>query len=186
MARKKDPIIKLPQPIDLRYKCVKNLWGKKKIVPTSISEQKRLKKTILKIFPDNLFYDDLHDENSVEPHEKETSVNAFDSPISLRYKCKRNLFGKRIQIATTISEQQKLKKTFIKLFPDGLFYDDLNEPNSIKPNQKSSKGIVRDISKDYFEYRLAKFAFEHTFDNDDSCDCNEHDSHDDCDCNSDD
>ena len=58
MARKKEQIIRLSQPIDLRYKCVRTFWGKRKIVTTSMSEQRKFKKNILKFFPDNMFYDD--------------------------------------------------------------------------------------------------------------------------------
>lgn len=38
MAKKKDITASLPQPIDLRQKCVKGFCGKKKIVAMSVTE----------------------------------------------------------------------------------------------------------------------------------------------------
>ena len=175
MKNKKESTIKLPQPINLRYKCVQGFFGRKKIVPTSLSEQKRLKKKIQKIFPDNLFYDDLNDESSLEAVDSESSINVWDKPISLRYRYKRNIFGKRIQVETSYDEQRKLKKAFMKVFPDSLFYDDLRENNSVKIKRKNSYGLS-DFASDFFSYKIAEDIIE-SFDDDD-CDCG-------CDCDND-
>ena len=109
-------------------------------------------------------------------------VNVVNKPINLHYKYKKKLFGKRVQVETSISEQQKLKKVFVKLFPDSLFYDDLNDTNSAKIKRSNRKGTVRDIAHDYLEYKLSMDIFERAFDND-HCNC---DDHDDCDCDFDD
>ena len=61
---KSQELIKLDHPIDLRYKYKKGLFGQRKLVPTKVSEQRKLKKAFLKIFPDNLFIDDLFEKNS--------------------------------------------------------------------------------------------------------------------------
>ena len=61
---KSQELIKLEQPINLRYKYKKGLLGQRKLVPTKVSEQRKLKKAFLKIFPDNLFIDDLFEKNS--------------------------------------------------------------------------------------------------------------------------
>lgn len=179
MARTKETKIKLKQPIDLRYKCVKNFFGKKRIIRTSPAEQKRLKRNILKIFPDNLFYDDLYDENSKESDEKESSINVLEKPINLRYRYKRNLFGKRIQIETSLDEQQKLKKVFLKLFPDSLFYDDLRQTNSIKIPGKKHTSAASDAIDNIIAYEIADNFFEKAFGHDEDCDC-------DCDCDNND
>lgn len=169
MKNKKEPAIKLPQPINLRYKCVYGFFGRRKIVPTSLAEQKRLKKKIQKIFPDNLFYDDLNEENSLEAVDSDTSINVWDKPISLRYKYKRNIFGKRVQVETSYEDQRKLKKAFLKVFPDSLFYDDLRQNNSVKIKRNNSYGLS-DFASDFFSYKIAQDIIEDAFDNDD-CDC---------------
>lgn len=56
--------IKLDQPIDLRYKYKKGLLGRRKQVPTTLAEQRKLKKAFIQIYPDNLFIDDLFEKNS--------------------------------------------------------------------------------------------------------------------------
>lgn len=62
--------VKLDQPVDLRYKYKKGLFGKLKMVPTTVSEQRKLKKAFLQIFPDCLFVDDLFEKNSVLTEEQ--------------------------------------------------------------------------------------------------------------------
>lgn len=57
--------IKLDQPIDLRFKYKKGLLGRRKKVPTTEAEQRKLKKAFMQVFPDNLFIDNLYDKNSV-------------------------------------------------------------------------------------------------------------------------
>ena len=191
MAKKKEQIIRLSQPIDLRYKCVRTFWGKRKIVTTSLSEQRKFKKNILKFFPDNMFYDDLNEENSIEAGDQVFSCSMLDKPIDIRYRCKKTLFGNRRIIEATVSEQQKIKKVLLKLFPDNLFYDDLGESNSVRI--KKPKRSAGDIASDMFDYAIAAAAFNHAFgdnDNDDhDCDCDTDDcncDNDDCDCGSDD
>ena len=115
MAKKKEQIIRLSQTIELRYKCVRTFWGKRKIVPTSISEQRKFKKTILKFFPDNMFYDDLNDDNSIEAGDQVFSCSMLDQPIDIRYRSKKTFWGKRRIIEATITEQQKIKKVLLKL-----------------------------------------------------------------------
>ena len=180
MAKKKEQTIRLSQTIDLRYKCVRTFWGKRKIVPTSISEQRKFKKTILKFFPGNMFYDDLNDDNSIEAGDQVFSCSMLDKPIDIRYRSKKTFLGKLRIIEATITEQQKIKKVLLKLFPDSLFYDDLGESNSVRI--KKPKISVGDIASDIFDYALAEAAFGHAFgDNDDdkdACDC----GFDDCDC----
>ena len=179
MAKRNEPILKLSQPIDLRYKAVRTFWGKRKIVTASMSEQKRFKKIILKFFPDNMFYDDLNEENSISAGNQVFSRSMLDKPIDIRYKCKKTIWGRRKVIEATISEQQKVKKVLLKLFPDSLFYDDLGETNSVKVKQP--RRSASDIASDMFDYAIAAHAFNHAFgDGDDvhDCDCD----HDDCDC----
>ena len=177
MAKRNEPTLKLSQPIDLRHKAVRTFWGKRKIVTTSISEQKRFKKIILKFFPDNMFYDDLNEQNSIAAGNQVFSRSMLDKPLDIRYKCKKNILGRRKIVEATISEQKKIKKELLKLFPDNLFYDDLGEANSVKV--KRPRRSAGDIAGDIFDYNLAVAAFNHTFgDNNDhdDCDC------DDCDC----
>ena len=179
MAKKNDPIVKLSQPIDLRYKTVRTFWGKRKIVTTSISEQRRFKKVILKFFPDNMFYDDLNEDNSIGAGGQVFSCSMLDKPIDIRYRCKKSIWGRRKIIEATISEQQKIKKVLLKLFPDNLFYDDLGEANSVKV--KRPRRSAGDIASDIFDYALAAAAFNHAFgDNDDdhNCDCDDCDTDD--------
>lgn len=190
MAKKKEQRISLSQPIDLRYKCVRNFWGKRKVVNTSISEQRKFKKHILKFFPDSMFYDNLNEDNSIDAGNQVFSCSMLDKPIDIRYRCKKSIWGKHKIIETTVSEQQKIKKVLLKLFPDNLFYDDLGEANSIKT--KKPKQSADDIVNDIFNYALTANAFSHTFgdrDDDYDCDC-DHDDHDcdcdDCDCDVDD
>lgn len=57
--------IKLDHPIDLRFKYKKGLFGRRKKVPTTETEQRKLKKAFMQVFPDNLFIDNLYDKNSV-------------------------------------------------------------------------------------------------------------------------
>lgn len=183
MAKKKEQIIRLSQPTDLRHKCVRTFWGKRKIVTTSISEQRKFKKNILKFFPDNMFYDDLNEDNSIEAGDQVFSCSMLDKPIDIRYRCKKTIWGKRKIIEATVSEQQKVKKVFLKLFPDNLFYDDLGQSNSVKV--KKPHRDLGDIASDAFDYALAAAAFDQAFcdDNDgDDCDC----GFDDCDCSPDD
>ncbi len=190
MGKKNDIISSLHQPIDLRQKCVKGFWGKKKIVATSVTEQKHLKKMILKIFPDNLFYDDLHEANSVE-QKQGYSTNVLNKPINLRYKYKKTLFGKRIQVETSIAEQQQLKKAFLKVFPDCLFYDNMGDSNSVqsqhnncheldskKKKQVEKKTTYVDVLRMQLEYELAMEMLE-KLDDDCDCQCHNHDDHDD-------
>ena len=184
MAKKKEQIISLSQPIDLRYKCVRTFWGKRKIVTTSISEQRKFKKNILKFFPDNMFYDNLNEDNSIDADDQVFSCSMLDKPIDIRYRCKKSIWGRRKIVEATISEQQKIKKVLLKLFPDNLFYDNLGESNSVKTKQpRRSAG---DIASDLFDYALTVAAVNHAFgDNDDdgdACDC----GFDDCGCDSDD
>lgn len=165
MKTKKEPKIKLQQPINLKYKCVFSFWGKKRIVPTSLREQKRLKKIILQIFPDNLFYDDLQEENSLELLDSDSSINVFDKPINLQYRYKRNIFWKRVQIGTSYNEQSRIKKAFLKIAPDSLFYDDLRQNNSIKIKRENNYGLS-DLASDFFSYKIAEEIIEDAFDND--------------------
>lgn len=174
MSKKNEPIIKLSQPIDLRYKAVRTFWGKRKIVTTSISEQRRFKKVILKFFPDNMFYDDLSEENSIDAGNQVFSCSMLDKPIDIRYRCKKSMWGRRKMIEATISEQQKIKKVLLKIFPDNLFYDDLGETNSVKV--KRPRRSAGDIASDIFDYALAATAFNQTFGNNDddhNCDCDD-------------
>lgn len=168
MAKKKEQIVRLAQAIDLRYKCVRTFWGKRKIVNTSISEQRRFKKIILKFFPDNMFYDDLGEENSIEAGDKVFTCSTLDKPIDIRYRCKRNIWGKRKIIESTVSEQQKVKKVLLKLFPDNLFYDNLGEANSVKI--KRAKRGAGDIASDIFDFAIAAAAFNEAFGDDDNND----------------
>ena len=184
MAKKNEPILRLSQPIDLRYKAVRTFWGKRKIVTTSMSEQKKFKKIILKFFPDNMFYDDLNEDSSIEAGNQVFSCSMLDKPIDIRYRCKKTIWRKRMIIEATVSEQQKIKKVLLKLFPDNLFYDDLGQANSVKVKKPHQK--LEDIASDAFDYALAASAFDQAFGNDDDdgseCDC----GNDDCDCCSDD
>lgn len=186
MAKKTEPILKLSQPIDLRYKAVRTFLGKRKIVTTSISEQKRFKRIILKFFPDNMFYDDLGEENSITAGNQVFSCSMLDKPIDIRCKCKKTIWGRRKIIEATISEQQKVKKVLLKLFPDNLFYDDLGEANSVK--SKKPRRSASDIASDMFDYTIAAHAFSQAFggSDDNDCDCDHDNDHDydcdDCDC----
>ena len=131
MVKKNATVITLSQPIDIRYKWVKRPFCKRKIVETTLSEQKRLKKAIVMIYPDNRFYDDLNEYNSIEAKTTEYIPYSPDTPINLVYRYKKNLFGKRKQISTNSQEQIKLKKVLLKIFPDSKFYDGLSDKNSI-------------------------------------------------------
>lgn len=51
-------------PIDIRYKVVKGLFGRKKKVATTKKEQREIKKRLLQYNPNLLFIDDLHEKNS--------------------------------------------------------------------------------------------------------------------------
>ena len=183
MSKKKEQIVSLSQPIDLRSKCVRTFWGKRKVVATSISEQRKFKKYILKFFPDNRFYDNLNEYNSIDAGNQVFSCSMLDKPIDIRYRCKKTIWGKRKIIEATVSEQQKVKKIFLKLFPDNLFYDDLGQVNSIKV--KTPCRNLEDIASDAFDYTLTATAFALAFgnnDDEDDCDC----GFDDCNCSSDD
>ena len=188
MAKRNEPILKLSQPINLRYKAVRTFWGKRKIVTTSMSEQRRFKKIILKFFPDNMFYDDLNEENSIAAGNQVFSCSMLDKPIDIRCKCKKTIWGRRKVIEATISEQQQVKKVLLKLFPDSLFYDNLGEANSVKI--KKPRRSASDITSDMFDYAIAARAFSPAFgDRDNSRDCdhdNDHDNDHDCDCDHDD
>jgi hypothetical protein len=180
MAKKNEQIIRLSQPIDLRYKCVRTFRGKRKIVTTSTSEQRKFKKNILKFFPDSMFYDDLNEGNSIEAGDQVFSCSMLDKPIDIRYRCKKTIWGKRRIIEATVSEQQKVKKVLLKLFPDNLFYDDLGESNSVRI--KKPRRSASEIASDMFDYAIAAAAYNQAFgdnDNDDhDCDSDDCDSDD--------
>lgn len=65
-GKKKKP--ELP-PIDIRYKIVKGLFGRKKKVPTTRKEQREIKKHLLQHNPNLKFIDDLNDKNSIKVDE---------------------------------------------------------------------------------------------------------------------
>ena len=179
MARKKEQKLKFPHPIDLRYRCVRSFWGKKKIVATSLSEQKRYKKNLLKFFPDTMFYDDLNEENSIDPTGRSFTWNVWDKPIDIRYRCKKTIFGKRKVVTATIIEQEKVKKILLKFNPDGLFYDDLGQANSVRSNRISYN--ANDGMDGYVVFRSSSSAFK-----DDACDYDDDNCDCDCDCDCDD
>lgn len=60
--------LELP-PIDIRYKVVKGLFGRKKKVATTKKEQREMKKRLLQYNPNLLFIDDLHEKNSIKVDE---------------------------------------------------------------------------------------------------------------------
>lgn len=66
MFWKKEP--ELP-PIDIRYKIVKGLFGRKKKVATTKKEQREIKHRLMATNPNLKFIDDLHDKNSIEVDE---------------------------------------------------------------------------------------------------------------------
>ena len=84
MKKKTGPSIKMENPIDLRYKYVKGIFCKRKRVETSLREQRRLKKSFMKIYPDNMFIDDLNDKNSVILKDRHT-FNDGDSNYEIDY-----------------------------------------------------------------------------------------------------
>ncbi len=66
--------------IDIRKKPKKGLLGRIKWVPISKREQRKLKKQLMKQYPDRYFVDDLHEWNSVDPLEwidKIEEINAI-------------------------------------------------------------------------------------------------------------
>ena len=171
MANRKKSDIALPNRVDLRYKCVKGFWGRRKIVPTSIKDQIRIKKEILKAYPDSDFYDDLEEDNSVDAGNKKYVVSSRKKPIDLRYKYKLNLFGIRITKRTSPSEQRRMKKAFLQVFPDCLFYDNLADQNSVP--------YARDNYNDWNGDPFGHYSVGSIFGSD--CYCDSHDSHNDCD-----
>lgn len=176
MAKKKAQIIRLSQPIDLRYKCVRTFWGKRKIMTTSISEQRKFKKKILKFFPDNMFYDDLNEDNSIEGGDQVFSCSILDKPIDIRFRCKNTIWGKRRIVEATVSEQRKIKKVLLKLFPDNLFYDDLSESNSVRI--KKPRQSFGDFASAPSDYALTEAAFNADFGDNDDGDIDDCDSDD--------
>lgn len=65
-GKKKEP--ELP-PIDIRYKVVKGLFGRKKKVRTTKKEQREIKKHLSQHNPNLKFIDDLNDKNSIKVDE---------------------------------------------------------------------------------------------------------------------
>lgn len=61
--KKKQPEI---PPIDIRYKIVRGLFGRKKRVATTKREQREIKKRLLAKNPTLKFIDDLNEKNSVK------------------------------------------------------------------------------------------------------------------------
>jgi hypothetical protein len=78
-----------------------------------------------------------------------------------------------VQKATTASEQKKMKKAFVKLFPDALFYDELYDSNSVKAVRTKEDKIAEKIA--------GKVALEYIKDMFDDHDCNKDNDCDECD-----
>lgn len=177
-------LIQLSHPINLRYKYVKQFLGKYKLVPTSLDEQKKLKSVFLKIYPDNIFYDDLNEENSNSSDGTDFILRKTEQPINLRIVYKQTSNGRRKEIETSTAEQKRLKKAILMIYPDNMFYDYLYEANSVKctTNRRDDKDTnydwvinmsTEDI-KEYFSNDNDKYDGD-----DDDCDC---EGGDDCDC----
>lgn len=126
------PLVKLQQPIDLRYKYVTSFFGGRKMVQTSIHEQKKIKEAFLKVYPDSLFYDGLNEKNSILVGNNVIAKSHIEQPIDIRRIFKQTIFGNRKEIIASISEQRQIKKYILMVYPDNMFYDNLNENNSIK------------------------------------------------------
>lgn len=133
------PVVKLNPPIDLRYKYVKRAFKARKIVPTSLKEQQKIKKAFLKIYPDNLFYDELNEENSITSDKEPVAQSRLERPIDLRHIYKKSIWGYRVQEAASASEQRQIKKCILMVFPDNMFYDQLQDGNSVKIKKKTKK-----------------------------------------------
>ncbi len=63
--------------LDIRKKQVKGLFGRKKLVARSKREQRKVKKELMKQFPDRYFVDDLRDKNSVRAESWIDDIEAF-------------------------------------------------------------------------------------------------------------
>lgn len=61
--KRKEP--ELP-PIDIRYKVVKEVFGRKKRVPTTKKEQREIKKYLSQHNPHLKFIDNLNEKNSIK------------------------------------------------------------------------------------------------------------------------
>ena len=201
-AKENIPLIRLSHPINLRYKYVKQFLRSRKVVPTSLEEQKMLKATFLKIYPDNMFCDDLNEENS-----ELSDGNAFvrshtDCPINLRSMYKETSKGRRKEIKTSTAEQKRLKKAILMIYPDNMFLDDLYEVNSVKRTTNNNGQRDKDTSYDEVNYMpdeiIEEYFFNDNYNHDydrndtnceceDACECDcedacECESGDDCDC----
>lgn len=189
MAKNAIQTVKLEQPIDLRYRCAKDFRGERKLYPTTRWKQRRLKKMVCKIFPDNMFYDDLEQGNSVIAEKVWPYENTTDSPIDLRRRYKVTLLGKRKNVAATPRQQIRLKRVFLELFPEGTFTDDLEKYYAEKARKKESQtlgeyyaekggqltgGDSEDTACDWYE--VDDFHAGHDDDH------SSHSDHDDCDC----
>ena len=155
------PMAKLKKPVDLRYKYVKRVFGGRKIVATSLKEQKKIKKAFLKIYPDNLFYDELNEENSIAPEEW-VARDVLECPIDLRHVYKKTILGGRKQVETSTYEQSQLKKCILMVYPDNMFYDDLKEDNSVNTQKASKKHRDASSSIGFWDLVLLDSVFAHS------------------------
>ncbi len=62
---------------------------------------------------------------------KKSKLNKKLPAIDIRKKQVKGVFGEKM-VATTKSEQRKMKDELMKQYPDRYFLDDLNEWNSVK------------------------------------------------------
>lgn len=178
------PLIRLNHPINLRYKYVKQFLRARKVVPTSLEEQKMIKSAFLKIYPDNMFCDDLNEENSELSDGSAFIRSQTDYPIDLRRIYKTTSKGRRKEIGTSTAEQKRLKKAILKIYPDNMFYDDLYEVNSIKytNNRRHDKDTDYYWMGDWSTEDIKEYFSNDNDDydrDDDNCDC---EGGDDCDC----
>ena len=96
---------------------------------------------------------------------------ALSHPIDLRYKYVKRLIGGGKKISTTIAEQKKLKRAFLKIYPDNLFYDELGESNSVGNNCRCVYGDDSAIVRQYISGMERSCSCNHDGECDDSCDC---------------
>ena len=68
MFGRKKPRKDLPA-IDISKKAVKGLFGKKKLVPTTKKEQRKIKAYLMQQYPDRYYIDDLNEWNSIKPRD---------------------------------------------------------------------------------------------------------------------
>lgn len=70
-------------PIDISKVEVKGLFGKKKLVPRSKREQRKLKRELMQQYPDRYFIDDLNEKNSIKPRDELSWIDDIEAMDAL-------------------------------------------------------------------------------------------------------